>query len=269
MASKITIPERKLINDLVDHFIRNPDPFKRALSSIHGFVENSSSLKPLIHSVKYRIKDPDHLRDKLERKLQEAKAKNKPFTINSNNLFSRINDLIGYRIIHLHTKQFELIDAQLKAILAEQEWLIVEGPSAKTWDDESREYFKNIGVNVSKSPNLYTSVHYIIKPNSKSKITCEIQVRTLMEEVWGEVDHSINYPHKSDVNSIREQIKVLARVTSSCSRLVDSIFSTNDEHTNSLITLTSLKEGKNIKKATSKANPQTKTTRNQRIPIKK
>jgi ppGpp synthetase/RelA/SpoT-type nucleotidyltranferase len=49
-----------------------------------------------------------------------------------------------------------------------------------------------------------------------------------MEEVWGEVDHSINYPEKSDSHSCREQIKALARATSSCSRLVDSIFSTHE-----------------------------------------
>jgi hypothetical protein len=43
------------------------------------------------------------------------------------------------------------------------------------------------------------------------------------------VDHKINYPHKSESLSCREQIKVLARVTSSCSRLVDSIFHSYEE----------------------------------------
>lgn len=47
-----------------------------------------------------------------------------------------------------------------------------------------------------------------------------------MEEVWGEVDHSINYPHKSDSVACREQIRALARATSSATRLVDSIFAT-------------------------------------------
>jgi hypothetical protein len=41
---------------------------------------------------------------------------------------------------------------------------------------------------------MYTSVHYIIGSGSQTPLTCEIQVRTLMEEVWGEVDHKINYP---------------------------------------------------------------------------
>ncbi|HEY4653786.1 MAG TPA: hypothetical protein VIH22_04705, partial [Cyclobacteriaceae bacterium] len=84
-----------------------------------------------------------------------------------------------------------------------------EGPIARTWDDEYREYFNKIGTAVNKSPDLYTSVHYIIKANSDNPLTCEIQVRTLMEEVWGEVDHTINYPYKSNSLSCREQIKVM------------------------------------------------------------
>ena len=34
---------------------------------------------------------------------------------------------------------------------------------------------------------MYTSVHYVIGSASRTTVTCEIQVRTLMEEVWGEV----------------------------------------------------------------------------------
>ena len=61
-------------------------------------------------------------------------------------------------------------------------------------------------------------------------MTAEIQVRTLMEEVWGEVDHTINYPNPIDSLACSEQLKVLARVTSSASRLVDSIFASVDDH---------------------------------------
>jgi ppGpp synthetase/RelA/SpoT-type nucleotidyltranferase len=61
-------------------------------------------------------------------------------------------------------------------------------------------------------------------------MTAEIQVRTLMEEVWGEVDHTMNYPYPVESLACREQLKVLARVTSSASRLVDSIFATVADH---------------------------------------
>jgi putative GTP pyrophosphokinase len=47
-----------------------------------------------------------------------------------------------------------------------------------------------------------------------------------MEEVWGEVDHKLNYPHPTESVACREQIRALARSTSSATRLVDSIFAT-------------------------------------------
>lgn len=224
----VTATQLKLINELVDHFNQNKKLFSSMIDSLNSYIDNSESLLALIHSKKHRIKDLDHLKDKLMRKADEANKKKKPFLITKANLFSKINDLAGYRILHLHTKQFQQIDIELRKIFDEQRWKITEKPTARTWDDESREYFKSIGIKTLANPNLYTSVHYVIKPNTKSSVTCEIQVRTLMEEVWGEVDHKINYPHKSESISCREQIKTLARVTSSCSRLVDSIFTTHE-----------------------------------------
>ena len=208
MSKVLGAKELRTIDELVALYVADQEPLKRILNSIQGYIDSSDKLKSLTHSVKSRLKDPAHLRDKLIRKGKEAKENKTAFPYTDKNLFSKINDLAGYRIIHLHTKQFQEIHSELKKIFAEQQVIIVEGPKAKTWDDESREYFKKIGVAVEKSPNLYTSVHYVIKPNRHSKFTCEIQVRTLMEEVWGEVDHTINYPHKSNVLSIREQIKV-------------------------------------------------------------
>lgn len=229
MKTKIGKRQLKYIDSLVRYFNDNHYLFEVLLNAVQTSV-NSKLKPPLIHSVKYRFKDPLHLKDKLIRKAIEAKEKGRRFTITNKNLFSRINDLAGYRIIHLHTTQFQEIDKILKKIFEEQSWVLHEGPIARTWDDESREYFKQIGINIKKSPSMYTSVHYIIKANESNPVTCEIQVRTLMEEVWGEVDHTINYPHRSTSLSVREQIKALARVTSSCSRLVDSIFSTHNDH---------------------------------------
>jgi hypothetical protein len=51
--------------------------------------------------------------------------------------------------------------------------------------EETRELFKKIGLKNRKSPTIYTSVHYVVNANSEAKATCEIQVRTLMEEGGG------------------------------------------------------------------------------------
>ena len=113
------------------------------------------------------------------------------------------------RIIHLHLTQFKDINRVLREELEEGLYKIIEGPIAYTWDDEYRGYFKEIGVETRQNPRMYTSVHYVIEANRKTRSTCEIQVRTLAEEIWGEVDHKINYPHPTTVFSCREQIKVL------------------------------------------------------------
>lgn len=221
---KLTVAQMRLIDGLVAHYVENQASFTGLLGQIKNHIETSKVLSEIAHSVKGRVKDPEHLRAKLVRKCLQAKTDGKEFTYTRENLFSKINDLVGFRILHLHTRQFEEVNKELLKIFDEHLWVLLEDPSARTWDDESRNYFEEIGIKTEKSDTMYTSVHYVVKPNFKSGLTCEIQVRTLMEEVWGEVDHKINYPQKSDSVSCREQIKVLARVTSSCSRLVDSIF---------------------------------------------
>lgn len=264
MKKVLGVRQLQLIDSLVDHFVSKRHLFEVLLKSVEASIANSYTLRPSVHSIKSRIKDPEHLKDKLIRKFLEAQQKNRAFTITSKNLFSKITDLIGFRIIHLHTTQFQNIDIELKKIFNEQAWVLQEGPSARTWDDESRNYFRSIGIAVNKSPNMYTSVHYIIKANSSLPLTCEIQVRTLMEEVWGEVDHTINYPHKTESLPCREQIKALARATSSCSRLVDSIFSSHQDYQQGLT-----KNETPVKRITSKKTSTKKRTSLRKAPKKK
>lgn len=219
-----------MIEELVQQAQSSRTVLVALLSNLSTTFSSDAELMSLVHSMKWRVKDPDHLRDKLTRKLKESKADGKKFPITPKNLFVKINDLAGFRILHLYTRQFEDIDRNLSRIFDEQMYTVLEGPSARTWDDESRDYFRSIKTKFVQSKSLYTSVHYVIAPSTRTTYTCEVQVRTLAEELWGEVDHALNYPHPSDSVPCREQIKVLARVTSSCTRLVDSIFVSHFDH---------------------------------------
>ena len=219
------------VTDLVAHFVDNRREFEAVLDQLRSNLLHDKTLLANVHSFKWRIKDPGSLRDKLNRKLSDAIKAGQPFGYTKENLFLKVNDLVGFRILHLHTDQMEEIDRALQSRLREAAiYRVIEGPSARTWDDEARAYFRRIGIKPKTSPTLYTSVHYVIKTLTQTKYTCEIQVRTLAEELWGEVNHAINYPNESSSMSCREQIAVLARLTSSCSRLVDSVFRTHKEH---------------------------------------
>jgi putative GTP pyrophosphokinase len=197
------------------------------VAALNGSVE----LAPHIHSIRTRLKEREHLRGKIHRKLAKCEAESIPFSITPQNLLTEVNDLVGVRILHLHTHQIRDIDTILRAIFDEQTYELREQPFARTWDDETREFFKAIGIETQESPTLYTSVHYVIGSASRTTVTAEIQVRTLSEEVWSEVDHAINYPEPTTSLACREQLKVLARATSTATRLVDAIFLTHRDET--------------------------------------
>ena len=55
-------------------------------------------------------------------------------------------------------------------------------------------------------------------------------MRTLFEEIWGEIDHAINYPHPIESIACSEQLKVLSKLVSTGTRLSDSIFKSYNEY---------------------------------------
>jgi ppGpp synthetase/RelA/SpoT-type nucleotidyltranferase len=236
MAKSINVsPEREqLIKQLVNHYVTNQAYIRRFLSALHAQISdvidraNGDPLSALVHSVKYRMKDSEHLREKLMRKSEEYEKKQVDFPYTLENLFVKVNDLAGYRILHLHTRQFEELNRRLIPVL-EAAHSIIEGPVAKTWDEETKAYYKSINIKTEDNERMYSSVHYVIQPSTKTPLTMEIQVRTLADEIWGEIDHKINYPYSHESIACREQIRALARVTSSCSRLVDAIMTTHED----------------------------------------
>jgi putative GTP pyrophosphokinase len=220
----------KQIDNAVKYFRKNLHNFEPIARNLYNDILTKPELKKLIHSAKYRIKKPDHLQDKLFRLTQEAKEKKEAFDITKENLFTKVNDLAGVRLIHLHTKQMAKIHPLLLDVFDENRYTLDGDPTAFTWDDEYAEFFKSIKIRIEKKDSMYTSVHYILKPNRRTEMRCELQVRTLAEEIWGEVSHTINYPHEVDSVACTEQLKVLARVASGCTRLVDSIFAAHKDY---------------------------------------
>jgi putative GTP pyrophosphokinase len=221
--ARLAEEEVSQINVLVDHYQSNLPTIERLGKSLFELTQDER-LRGLIHSARWRAKDRSHLFDKLARRMVKCREGKLPFDVTADNLFEKINDLVGVRILHLHTGEFPKINSVLLDLLGEEDYQVIEGPEARVWDHEYQGVFEGFGVSTQTNPRMYTSVHYVISAGGRAKRTAEIQVRTLAEELWGEVDHQINYPHPSEEIALTEQIRVLARVVSSCTRLVDSIF---------------------------------------------
>lgn len=220
--------EENNFGEILDFYSSKKFELEQFLVGVQTFFEKHPILNkkpfPIIHSIKSRFKDPDHLNDKLLRKA------NKGIEITTENLFVEINDLIGIRVLHLYQDQFPSIHKEIMQKVTFGDWKLLEDPKAYTWDPESEKTYKELSIKTELKESFYTSVHYVVKPNNQNPVCCEIQVRTLFEEIWGEIDHTINYPHPTDSIACKEQLRVLSKLVSTGTRLADSIFRSHNEY---------------------------------------
>lgn len=226
----LTVDVQAQIDSVVTAYSGAVSHFEADASILQTRLLAHPELKKLVHSIKWRAKDPAHLQNKLIRKAEGAAKEGRKFDIDVGNMFDLLSDLAGVRLLHLHMKQIEQIHPLLIRIFNDEGYVLCGSPEAKTWDLEYEQIFKQLDLKVERNESLYTSVHYVVKQNSTNPRKCELQVRTLAEEVWGETSHRINYPHETDSVACKEQLKVLARIVSGCTRLVDSIVASYDDH---------------------------------------
>lgn len=57
----------------------------------------------------------------------------------------------------------------------------------------------------------YQSVHYVIR--SREGLGVEIQVRTLYEEAWSEIDHKLRYPYDMTNEMLTNYLNIMNRLT--------------------------------------------------------
>lgn len=218
----------QLVEELLVDYDEKRFSIEQFLQRLVMFFSKNPSLTsgelPIVHSIKYRLKDREHLRKKIIRKWDSKGG------INKSNFYTAITDFAGIRVLHLFPSQFNDIHVEIMKQIKEEEWFLVEKPKAYTWDPETDHFFRSLGLECELKDSFYTSVHYLVSPKKYSDIKCEIQVRTLFEEIWGEIDHNINYPEQCSSIACREQLRVLSKLISTGSRLSEAILKSYEEH---------------------------------------
>ncbi|WP_338567318.1 hypothetical protein V6L78_15750 [Pseudomonas canadensis] len=148
-----------------------------------------------VHSVRWRVKDTEHMLEKIIRK--RATNAEKYLQIDIKNYYSIITDLIGIRALHLFKNEALAIDA---AIREHQQLIDTEQPLVYTrkGDTVPEDVFPKDRFEHREHPAGYRSVHYIIQAQpQKRQVYAEVQVRTIFEEGWSEIDHRVRYPNFS------------------------------------------------------------------------
>ena len=172
-----------------------------------------------VHSVKTRVKDSEHLIEKIIRKTEDRRRKyGKEFNFTVKNYKEEITDLLGIRVIHIFKEDWEEIHDFISDMWNVNEIVanIREGDNTKT--------FEELGIKVCSRLSGYRSVHYLVESYpTNQKVISEIQVRTIFEEGYGEVDHQLRYSLKGIPEILEQNLMLLNRIAGSSDEMASLI----------------------------------------------
>ncbi|MEB3057506.1 hypothetical protein, partial [Bacillus pseudomycoides] len=192
---------------------------RNSLKGIAQTIAETLREYPHVHTVRTRIKDPEHLIEKIIRKTLKKLNAGEEYKITVENYSAEITDLIGIRVLHLYKEEAISINEFICEL-----WNLHEKPII--YFREGDVTYKNLleQFDFKVHPAGYRSWHYLIITNlTKQSYIAEIQVRTIFEEGWSEIDHQLRYPYDLDNHLLNEQLLVLNRLAGSADEMVDTI----------------------------------------------
>lgn len=207
------------INNLKEIFDNYIDYTESYLNQAN-FISNILRCQKTVHSVKSRTKDPDRLIEKIIRKTPDRQKKygdNFQFTVD--NYKDEINDLIGIRVIHIFKEQWQEIHEFIV-----NTWNVIE-ISANVRDGDNVKVFNELNIDVRSRASGYRSVHYLVELNftHNQPTIAEIQVRTIFEEGYGEIDHKLRYSHDEIPEILKSNLLLFNRIVGSADEMASLI----------------------------------------------
>ncbi len=203
------------LSAIYEDYITHMDAYQN-----HGdFIANILRSQENIHTVKSRMKEPDRLIEKVIRKVADRKLKyGEDFQFTAENYKDEINDLIGIRVIHIFKEQWQEIHEYIV-----RTWNVIE-ITANVREGDNVEVFKNLDIEVRSRASGYRSVHYLVEfyPTNQ-RVIAEIQVRTIFEEGYGEIDHRLRYSHTEIPEILKSNLLLFNRIIGSTDEMASLI----------------------------------------------
>ena len=217
----------------------------KAISYHHNIVNylNSHELQNLCYARKSRVKSKEDILEKYDRKRCEPEKKH--YRIED------ISDVIGLRFIVLFKQDVIPVIKSIIALLSKdcnqqnpfhkcsiEELIYYKGNiSLSNISHKIRDSFSSIGMDIKErnSREGYSSIHIVCNLDTEHsdvlpenyKIPVEIQVRTIFEDAWGEIDHKYGYKARRDNSSFHptldKHLQTLKQFVDACVDYADLI----------------------------------------------
>lgn len=209
----------EVLEEIYDDFCNRKKNLEARCNEFVDYYTDGMQIE--IHSIRTRAKDPKHLIEKIIRKRGRDQSR-KYENISVDNYMNVIHDLMGARILILAKEQWEgVFDWTMDKFMtnATQECYLAEPPVAYTRYGD-RDIFGN-KIYREHTERGYRSQHYVVR---FKEYFCEIQVRTLAEEVYGEFDHKVKYPYRNDNHFLKRYTNTVSQLTDSIDEIISTCF---------------------------------------------
>jgi ppGpp synthetase/RelA/SpoT-type nucleotidyltranferase len=204
-----------------EDLIKIYDDYTKRLSTYEDtakYIADCLNRENAIHSIKYRIKDSERLLEKIVRKALAGSS----VIITVKNYRQKIRDLIGLRALHLFKEEWTSIHDFLY-----DNWEFHSAPKAnhkKGDPEELLESYTKRGLTLIEHAHGYRSLHYNIKIKpGRHEMIAEVQLRTLFEEAWSEIDHHLRYSSNKEIDYAEPYLGVLNNLTSNADEIASHV----------------------------------------------
>ena len=170
-----------------------------------------------VHSVRRRVKRATHLVEKIIRKGRKYADRG----ISVENYKEIITDLIGIRVLHLFKDDWRGIHCEITKLWDTKETPQINIRRGDYNIQDLKNTIQDLDCEIIVRDHGYRSIHYLIGvPVTKhDEVLVEIQVRTVFEEAWSEIDHLMRYPYDVDNPIITEYLGIFNRIVGSADEM--------------------------------------------------
>ena len=180
-------------------FLNEKDKYKRLADYIVHLIKEDPLLpKESLHTIIYRIKDEFRLIEKIDKHNNELEAGEPAIT--EDNYQTRISDLLGVRMICLRLSDITKVEIYLRLLSEENIINFVKEPDHKRSFILPLNPVDLISDDIDLRYGGYSSIHYQMElgdnsgaPPRLEGLQFELQLRTILEEAWSEIDHKYRY----------------------------------------------------------------------------
>jgi len=185
--------------ELLLSFYRAKPNYEELAREIRRLLQTDPSFPTgSLYSIEHRIKDEDRLIEKIDKRNKEKRKDHSP--IDATNYKQRIEDLLGIRIVCLRLSDVEKVEEYLQSLHDEGRLAFVRRPQKKRTFILPVDPAELLPKGVDLQYSGYSSIHYLVKlgkslklPREIAALRAEIQLRTILEEAWGEIEHKYRY----------------------------------------------------------------------------